>query len=122
MRKPARDLRHAPVLLTELLRILPPRPGQTIADCTVGLGGHSAAILEHIRPTGLLFGIDFDPTNLALAREKLATVSDHFKLDHNNFAALPTILAEHGIEKVDAILADLGVGSPQIEDPAGGFS
>ena len=91
-------------------------------DCTTGLGGHSAAILERIKPTGKLIGIDFDPHNLEIAHGKLSATGGNFQLIHNNFAALPTVLAEAGVEKVDGILADLGVASPQIDDPARGFS
>jgi 16S rRNA (cytosine1402-N4)-methyltransferase len=117
-----RDTRHIPVLLDAVLEILNPQPGQTIVDCTLGLGGHSAAILERIAPTGRLIAIDFDPANIAIAAEKLKQVGGTFDLYHNNFAALPTVLAEAGIDQVDAILADLGVASPQIDDPARGFS
>ena len=56
-----RDIRHVPVLLEQVLEILAPAPGQVIVDCTLGLGGHSTAILERIKPDGLLIGIDFDP-------------------------------------------------------------
>jgi 16S rRNA (cytosine1402-N4)-methyltransferase len=107
-----------------VLRALAPKPGQTIVDCTVGLGGHSAALLEHVAPTGRLIGIDFDPANLALARAKLLAVggSPRFDLFHNNFAALPTVLAEAGVARVDGALADLGVSSPHLDDPTRGFS
>jgi 16S rRNA (cytosine1402-N4)-methyltransferase len=117
-----RDTRHIPVLLNDVLEILDPRPGKIIVDCTLGLGGHSAVILERIKPTGRLIAIDFDPANIAIARAKLATIGGDFELHHANFAALPTILASAGIERVDAVLADLGVASPQIDDPARGFS
>jgi 16S rRNA (cytosine1402-N4)-methyltransferase len=117
-----RDTRHLSVLLEPVLRILSPKPGQVIVDCTTGLGGHAAALLERIQPGGRLVGIDFDPANLALARAKLETVGDDFELHHNNFAALPTVLAKAGIERVHGVLADLGVASPQIDDPARGFS
>jgi 16S rRNA (cytosine1402-N4)-methyltransferase len=119
----SRDTRHVPVLLGSALHILSPHPGQTIIDCTVGLGGHSAALLERITPGGHLIGIDFDPANLALARAKLLAVrGGRFDLCHNNFAALPTVLAQAGVEQADAILADLGVASPHLDDPARGFS
>ena len=117
-----RDTRHVPVLLGAVLDILDPRPAHIVADCTLGLGGHAAAILRRIQPTGHLIGIDFDPANIAIAREKLADIGGTFELHHGNFAALPTILAQAGVEQVDAILADLGVASPQIDDPARGFS
>ena len=66
-----REVRHVPVLLRAVMDALDPRPGQIIVDCTLGLGGHSAAILERIAPDGRLIGIDFDPANIALARETL---------------------------------------------------
>ncbi len=117
---------HVPVLLDHVLRVLAPRPGQVIVDCTLGLGGHAAAILERIRPEGRLIGIDFDPANLALARARLEGVGRgaRFDLFHTNFAGLPTVLGEAGIDggRVDAVLADIGVASTQIDDPARGFS
>jgi 16S rRNA (cytosine1402-N4)-methyltransferase len=94
----------------------------TIVDCTLGLGGHSSALLERIAPAGRLIGIDFDPANLDLARAKLQAIGGRFDLFQNNFAALPTVLAQAGLERVDGILADLGVASPQIDDPSRGFS
>ena len=94
----------------------------TVVDCTVGLGGHSSALLQRISPGGRLIGIDFDPRNLEFARAALQSTGGRFDLFHNNFAALPTVLTESGVEKIDAILADLGVASPQIDDPARGFS
>ena len=117
-----RETRHVPVLLDQVLRMLAPMPGQVIVDCTLGLGGHSAALLERAQPGGRLIGIDFDPANIALARTKLEAAGGQFDLFHNNFAALPTVIAQAGIERVDGVLADLGVASPQIDDPARGFS
>lgn len=121
MTKPA----HIPVLLDHVLHTLSPRPGKTIVDCTLGLAGHAAEILPRLLPTGRLIGIDFDPSSIALALEHLQKIpksKGHFDIFQNNFAALPTILAQAGIEQVDGILADLGVSSPQIDDPARGFS
>lgn len=119
------DTRHIPVLLAAVLETLAPRAGQVFVDCTLGLGGHASEILRLIRPAGKVLGIDFDPHNIALARAKLQALDKagrHFQLFHNNFAALPTVLAEAGLERVDGVLADLGVASPQIDDPARGFS
>ena len=121
-RAATRDVRHIPVLLDQILRAVAPRRGQVIVDCTVGLGGHSAALLERIAPGGRLIGIDFDPANIALARTKLQTIGGSFELFHNNFAALPKVLAQANAKRVDAVIADLGVASPQIDDPSRGFS
>jgi 16S rRNA (cytosine1402-N4)-methyltransferase len=117
-----RDVRHVPVLLPQVLQALDPRPGEAIVDCTTGLGGHSAEILRRIGPAGRLICIDFDPANLERARAVLEPIGGNFTLVHNNFAALPTVLTEAGIERVDGVLADLGVASPQIDDPVRGFS
>lgn len=120
-----RQMRHIPVLLYEVLQALSPRAGGLFVDCTLGLGGHAAEVLERIIPGGKLIGIDFDPHHIELARQRLAEIGEEgkdFALFHNNFAALPTVLAQSGVEKVDGILADLGVASPQIDNPARGFS
>jgi 16S rRNA (cytosine1402-N4)-methyltransferase len=117
-----RDKRHIPVLLDQVLEVLDPQPGQAIVDCTLGLGGHSAAILERIKPDGRLIAIDLDPANIAAARTKLERTRGRFDLFHTNFAALPAVLARAGVERVDAVLADIGVASTQIDDPARGFS
>jgi 16S rRNA (cytosine1402-N4)-methyltransferase len=117
---------HVPVLLRQVLLALSPQPGRLVVDCTVGLGGHAAAIFERIRPQGRLIGLDLDPGNLVLARAKLDKTRGRrggdFSLHHGNFAALPKVLAEVGVEHVDALLADVGVASTQIDDAARGFS
>ena len=103
---------HVPVLLEEVVAALKPRKGKVIVDCTVGLGGHAAAL----RKKGArVIGLDLDPANLEQARAALGDVELH----RANFAALPTVLAGR---TVDGVLADLGVASPQIDDPARGFS
>src|SRR4051812_12439921 len=113
-----RDVRHVPVLLDEVLEILSPQSGQVIVDCTLGLGGHSSELVKRILPDGRLLAIDFDPNHIAIARGKLASVGGRFDLLHNNFAALPTVLADAGVQRADAVLADLGIASPQIDDPS----
>ena len=121
MEKPA----HLPVLPREVVAALHPRPGQVLVDCTLGLGGHASELLPRLLPGGRLLGIDFDAASIAAATTRLAKIrggKGHFTLFHTNFAALPTVLAQAGVEKVDGILADLGVSSPQIDDPARGFS
>lgn len=113
---------HIPVLMRSILDVLRLIPGQTIVDCTLGLGGHSAELLRRVQPGGRLIGIDFDPANMQHARAVLEKVGGRFDLFHNNFAALPTVLQQAGIQRVDAILADVGVASTQIDDPQRGFS
>lgn len=122
-----KDAPHIPVLLKEVLEVIDPRPGQVIVDCTLGLGGHSSAILERIKPDGRLIAIDFDPMNIALARGRLERVAGRtgkFDLFNTNFAGVQTVIAQAGVEdgRVDAVLADVGVASTQIDDPERGFS
>ncbi len=124
-----RDSLHLPVMLTQTLDALSPQPNQTIVDCTVGLGGHAAAILERLKPHGRLIGIDMDTENLADARVKLQRVRGRegtvrFDLIHSNFAGLPGVLRGAGVElgTVDGVLADIGVASTQIDNPSRGFS
>ena len=113
---------HRPVLLDAVLHLLDPQPGQVAVDCTVGWAGHSAEILRRLGPTGLLIGLDWDADNLPNARARLAEVGFPFVLEHANFAALPTVLATHGREQVDMVLADLGMSCMQVDDPERGFS
>ncbi|MFN0010268.1 MAG: 16S rRNA (cytosine(1402)-N(4))-methyltransferase RsmH [Phycisphaerales bacterium] len=127
MTKTDAPLAHIPVLLTQVLGILAPKPGQTVVDCTVGRAGHAAAILPRLGPPeqgGRLIGLDLDPANLAAARERLIRLPGRFDLFHTNFAGLPAVLAEAGVAdgRVDAVLADVGIASTQIDDPSRGFS
>lgn len=117
------DPRHVPVLMREVLAALDPRPGQVVVDCTLGLGGHAAELLRRVTPGGLLVGIDLDPRHVELAREVLQAVpGGQFHLFNTNFAGLPAVLAQAGVERADGVLADVGVASPQIDDPERGFS
>jgi len=107
---------HVPVLLKEVVRALKPRRGKVLVDCTVGLGGHAG---EFLRRGARMIGLDLDPANLEAARTRL---DGDFVLRHANFAALPAVLGELGIARVDGVLADLGVSSPHIDDASRGFS
>ena len=118
-----REPRHIPVLLHEVLQTLNPQPNQTFIDCTLGLAGHAAALLP---PNGTLLALDLDPQNLERAKATLQPLAQKtnttLHLLQSNFAALPTILSQAGVEKAHAILADVGVASTQIDDPTRGFS
>ena len=123
-----RDL-HIPVLLQQVLEVLDPKPGQTVVDCTLGLGGHSAAILERIKPDGRLISIDLDPANIIEARVQLQKVKGRegtvrFDIVHENFSNIEKVLADLGVAPgtVDGVLADIGVASTQIDTPERGFS
>jgi 16S rRNA (cytosine1402-N4)-methyltransferase len=123
MARRQRDFRHVPVLADAVLHVLDLKPGDVVVDCTLGLGGHARLMLQRITPGGKLIATDFDPKNIDHARGELQTVANGlFSIHNTNFAALPRLLASEGVEHVDALLADLGVASPQIDDPARGFS
>src|SRR3954468_21342736 len=95
---------HDPVLLKEVLETLDPRPGQVFVDCTLGRGGHAAAIAERLGPTGLLTGGDVDPRNLEFAPHRLAGAPAPVRFFHANFAELPDVLEAAGVPAVDGIL------------------
>jgi 16S rRNA (cytosine1402-N4)-methyltransferase len=116
---------HRPIMVDEILRILEVRPGQTVVDCTLGFGGHTSELLRRIRPDGKLIGLDADPLEITRTEERLRLAGwteDELIIRHTNFAALPKVLAELNVSSADAILADLGVSSMQLDDPARGFT
>ncbi len=115
---------HDPVLLTEILDALDPQPGRTILDCTLGRGGHSAAIAQRLAPNGLLIGIDADPRNLefAGARVRAAAPDCPTRFFHANFAELDDVLDAAAVPAVDGILADLGLSTNQLFDEQYGLS
>lgn len=110
-------------MLKTVLELINPQPGMTLVDCTLGLGGHSRELLSRIIPGGKLIAIDFDQQNIEMARATLRSISSDFYLHCGNFAGLQQILEKQGIAAAaDAIFADLGVASPQFDDPKRGFS
>jgi 16S rRNA (cytosine1402-N4)-methyltransferase len=113
---------HDPVLLSETLDLLQPKPGQTFIDCTLGRGGHSRALLERVGPNGLLIGLDVDPNNLEYAKVRLSTSTHPFRLFHANFAEFGEVMKELKRDHVDGILADLGLSTNQLFDPQYGLS
>jgi 16S rRNA (cytosine1402-N4)-methyltransferase len=117
---------HVPVLASEVVEHLGPTllaagDAAVLVDCTIGLGGHSLFLLEQA-PNARLIGLDVDETNLAMAQERLAGLGDRVHLVRANFGDLGAALDACGLPRVTAILADLGLSSRQIADPARGFS
>lgn len=118
---------HAPVLLDRVVALLAPalerpdgRPG-VLVDCTLGLGGHTEAVLQRLGSARVV-GIDRDPEALARAGERLAPFGDRFTAVHAVYDAVPDVLEDLGLPSVDAVLFDLGVSSMQLDVRERGFA
>ena len=114
-------LAHRPVLLRETIELLAAKRGGLFVDCTVGLGGHSEAILQASTDAQVL-GIDRDEEALELARQRLALYGSRFRAVHADFRELTRVLATAKVRQVHGVLADLGVSSLQLDSPSRGFS
>ena len=112
---------HKSVLLRESVEMLAAESGGIFADCTLGLGGHAEAILQ-ISENAQVIGIDQDLEAIDLAKERLAHFGERVKIFHANFAEIEKVLSRAGIQKVNGILADLGVSSLQFDNGTRGFS
>ncbi len=116
---------HRPIMVAEILEVLALKPGEVAVDCTLGFGGHARELLARLQPGGKLFGLDADPIELPKTLERIRGLGfgpEEFTAHRSNFAGLPKVLAETGVEGVDMVLADLGVSSMQLDDPSRGFS
>ncbi len=111
---------HFSVLLDESIEALNIKPDGIYVDCTLGRAGHSQKILANLNDKGKLIGIDRDITAIEYANSIIHDT--RFKAIHAPFSQLKTILTELGINQVNGILFDLGVSSPQLDDPTRGFS
>jgi len=114
--------RHVPVMVEEIVDYLNCSPGKTYVDGTLGGGGHAQAILEAIRPNGLLLGIDRDPDAISHCKAFLHPFKPNVRIFHDNFTNLPQILSQLHTRKVDGILLDLGLSLYQLEASGRGFS
>lgn len=115
---------HVPVMLQRCLDMLAPalaQPGAVVVDCTLGLAGHSEALLRDF-PEARLIGLDRDPSALRLAGERLAPYGDRATLVHAVYDELPEVLDRLGVPRVQGILFDLGVSSMQLDEAGRGFA
>ncbi|HBT96214.1 MAG TPA: 16S rRNA (cytosine(1402)-N(4))-methyltransferase [Desulfobulbaceae bacterium] len=113
---------HIPVLLPEVMAALDPQPGGVYVDGTLGLGGHSEAILRRSSPSGRLIAFDWDEEALRLAKERLSCFGGRFTALRRNFAEIAEALAELAVAPVDGILVDVGMSSLQLDQGGRGFS
>ena len=115
---------HAPVLLDRVVSLLAPaldHDGAVLLDATLGLGGHTEAVLERC-PGSRVLGVDRDPEALRRAEERLARFGERFTAVHAVYDDIPGVVAEHGLAHLDAVLFDLGVSSMQLDVPERGFA
>src|SRR6266849_3304000 len=114
-------LAHRPVLLRETIELLAVERGGWFIDCTLGLGGHSEAILE-ASDRAQVIGIDRDRAALAFAEERLAHFGSRFRAIHADFRDIDSVVAKARAKNVSGVLADLGASSLQLDSPHRGFS
>ena len=113
---------HVSVMLDEVVEAVGPRPGGCYVDCTFGRGGHTRALLDRIGPAGRVLAVDRDPQAVEAARE-LARSDPRLSVHQACFGAVGAVVGSAGLAGgVDAVLMDLGVSSPQLDDPGRGFS
>ena len=116
------QFQHVTVLLQEAVDALVTNPAGFYVDGTFGRGGHSALVLQHLSPEGRLLGIDKDVAAIAVANERFAD-DKRFGIAHGSFAELAELIEARGMTgKVDGVLLDLGVSSPQLDEAERGFS
>lgn len=115
-------LEHKPVMLKDVIRFLKLKPGMCVVDATVGTAGHAEEIIKNILPNGRLIGIDRDSESLRIAQTRLKSYSRSFELIHDDFRNIDSILSKKDINKIDAILLDLGISSYQLDESGRGFS
>jgi 16S rRNA (cytosine1402-N4)-methyltransferase len=113
---------HIPVLLNEVMQFLNLRPNGRYIDATFGAGGHTRELLERTSPGGRVLAVDQDETAIEQGRIELQSYGSRLELVKANFRDLESIVLEHGYTGLDGILADIGVSSMMLDDPARGFS
>jgi 16S rRNA (cytosine1402-N4)-methyltransferase len=116
---------HRPILVQEILEILSPKPGEIAVDCTLGYGGHARELLTAVQPGGRLLAVDVDPVELPKTEARLRSLGfpdESLVVRRMNYAGVAGFLAGEAPEGADVLLADLGLSSMQVDDPARGFT
>lgn len=116
---------HRPIMVAEILKVLALKPGEIAVDCTLGYGGHAKELLAAVQPGGRLIGVDVDPLELPRTEARLRSLGfpdESLIVRRMNYAGVISSILAESPRGADAILADLGLSSMQIDDPARGFS
>lgn len=116
------EVSHIPVLLNETIEGLNIKPNGIYVDLTLGRAGHSSEILKRLNKNGLLIGVDQDKEAIEESNKRLSKIASNYKLVKSNFVNFEDILTSLNIDKVDGVLMDLGVSSPQFDESSRGFS
>lgn len=116
---------HRPIMVREVLTTLTPRPGHIAVDCTLGYGGHAQQLLAAVQPGGRLLALDRDPIELPKTEARLRAMgfpAQCLVVKRMNYAGIARFIEAEALEGADVLLADLGLSSMQIDDPARGFT
>ena len=113
---------HVPVLLDAVRELLRPEPDSVVVDCTGGSGGHARVLAERMGPRGRLVVLDRDRQAVVRLENNLRGIAPELECVHADFRDLGRVLRHAGVDRVDRLLADLGLSTPQLEDPERGFS
>jgi len=116
---------HRPILVAEILKHLAPQPGDVAVDCTLGYGGHSLELLRAIQPSGKLIAVDVDPIELSKSETRLRQLgvsAESIVVRRMNYAGVLSLILSESPDGADVMLADLGLSSMQIDNPARGFT
>ncbi len=116
---------HRPIMVREIMQVLAPQPGEFAVDCTLGYGGHARELFAAVQPGGRLLAVDADPIELPKTEVRLRTLGfppESLIVRRSNFAGVAQLIAAELPNGADVLLADLGLSSMQIDDPARGFT
>jgi 16S rRNA (cytosine1402-N4)-methyltransferase len=113
---------HVPILVEEVMATLKPQPGEVVADCTLGYGGHARAFAPYLGPSGRIVGFDVDGPELDKTRERLNDMAPALHVYRRNYAGIAQVMQEEELPGFDIIFADIGVSSMQVDDPSRGIS
>jgi 16S rRNA (cytosine1402-N4)-methyltransferase len=116
---------HRPIMVSEILDVLKPAPGEVAVDGTIGYGGHARELLSAVQPGGRLIGVDADPIELPRTEARLRSLGfppESLVVKRMNFAGLARFVLEQAPEGADLLMLDLGLSSMQIDDPSRGFT